>query len=334
MDWRFELDFKKNIMNSELFDYWQKFEVLSFHYDEDKKIFNDFLIFLKTNFPNHWKEIKEFLDYYLMKYSSFDQRVLFNPIELYDAILEKDFYGKNIDSDEVEKIISNFHDYFLYFSWKMEKKEFLEKKYEIQIIFIEEDVYSVWSGIFGKQIATTLNKIHIIQKLEKLLLFYPISFIKNIQLDSIIIAQSFYKKDVYGKDIMLWWFETDSDNNIYVTLSNLQRVFDHELYHQAMQYYNDRNEWSLLRKKQNLFYLYSEIDDIVKWFARNYWKENISEDQATIAEEFINNYIFILERCKKDTILEKKVQLVKKAFLFLSDGIMNENFWQEYYINK
>lgn len=324
---------KKSLL-SDILNVWNKFENLSFTYDEDKKIFLEFLMFLENTFSNQSEEIWEFLEYHLMKYTSFDKRVLYNPLELLDAILENDFFGKKIDTDEVEQIISNFHDYILYFSGEMEKKEFLEKKYGIEIIFIEEEIYSIWAGIFGKSISRSLSQIDIIKKIEKLLSVYPISFIKNIQLHHIIIAQSFYKKDLYGNENYLWWFETDSDNNIYLTLSNIQNVFHHELYHQAMQYYNDRKEWRKLRWKQDLFYLYADIEKNTLWFARNYGKENISEDQATIAEALIGDYKSILQRCQTDQVLEKKVDLVKKAFLFLSDGIMDEIFWKKYEVIK
>ena len=130
----------------------------------------------------------------------------------------------------------------------------------------------------------------------------------------------------------MWWFETDSDNNIYLTRKNLVDSFDHELYHQAMQYYNDFYKWQKIRKRQNKKYLYKNINKQSFGFARNYWKENISEDQATIAEELILNYHNLQKRIQSDRKLAKKVKLVKKDFYELSEGIMNEKWWREKFI--
>jgi hypothetical protein len=76
-----------------------------------------------------------------------------------------------------------------------------------------------------------------------------------------------------------------------------------------------------------LFYVYKEIDQKSNGFARNYWKENISEDQATIAEELFLNYHNLMSRSKHDKILAQKIKLVKTAYLELSDWLINGEFW-------
>ena len=215
-----------------------------------------------------------------------------------------------------------------YLKWEIEDIKFLENKYGVKIKLIKENITSIRAWIYWIWLSN-FSKIRLIYKVKKLLNFYPISFIKNIKLDSIIIVESFYKKDIYWKKINLWWFETDSDNNIYLTRKNLVDSFDHELYHQAMQYYDDFYKWQKIRKRQNKKYLYKNIDKKVFGFARNYWKENISEDQATIAEELILNYYNLQKRIQSDRKLAKKVKLVKMAFYELSEGIMNEKWWIE-----
>jgi len=39
-----------------------------------------------------------------------------------------------------------------------------------------------------------------------------------------------------------------------IIVNNLVESFDHELYHQAMQYYDDFDKWNKIRKRQNKKY--------------------------------------------------------------------------------
>ena len=94
-----------------------------------------------------------------------------------------------------------------------------------------------------------------------------------------------------------------------------------------MQYYDDFENWRKIRENQKLNYKYENLNKKVEGFARNYWKENISEDQATIAEELITNYHNLAKRIKKDKILQEKVKLVLKAFEILSEWKIDKHFW-------
>jgi hypothetical protein len=94
-----------------------------------------------------------------------------------------------------------------------------------------------------------------------------------------------------------------------------------------MQYYNDSTEWENLRENTDLFYTYKNINNVSLGFARNYWKENIAEDQATIAEGLFLNYQNLTNRSEKDKILARKIELVKNAYFDLSDWLIDKNFW-------
>jgi hypothetical protein len=85
-----------------------------------------------------------------------------------------------------------------------------------------------------------------------------------------------------------------------------------------MQYYDDSEEWEILRKDKKLIYTYKEINKESPGFSRNYGKENIAEDQATIAEDLFVNYKRIIKRAQTDSILADKISLVKNAYLELS----------------
>lgn len=273
------------------------------------------------------KELFELLDFNLENYSWFDERILYNPMELIDAIIENDILWEKIDDDEITKIILKLSYFEGFFDWKIDKLNYLEEKYNIKIKLVKDDIYSINSSIYSKWL-TNLEYISAIKKIYNLLNIYPIDFIKNIKLKSIIVVSYFYKKDSYDRIINLWWFETLSDDNIYISYRSIISSFDHEIYHQAMQYYDDFDKWLKIREKQDISYTYKEINKKSKWFARNYWKENISEDQATIAEELFLNYDNLLKRSKNDKILEKKIFLVKKAYFKLSNWKMNDSFFE------
>ena len=293
----------------------------NFTHEKDKKIFEDFLN--KLNFSD--KQLQELIEMCLNKNTEFDSRILYNPIELLDAILEKDLSWSKIDSDEVEKIIEKLSFFEKFYKWEISEKEFLEKKYGIKIILLNEELELSNAWIFWHKLSKSQQMIAF-NKIERLLSFYPISFIKNINLANIIVASYFYKKDNFWTTI-LWGFETLSDNNIYLALRWIETSFHHELFHQAMQYYNDFDLWRNIRKEQDKNYLYENLDKQVEWFARNYGKENVAEDQATIAEELITNYHNLTKRIKKDKILKEKVKLVLKAFENISEWKMNKDFW-------
>lgn len=319
-------------MNAKIKWLLDKYSHVEFTYSKDKELFLDFLynvsIWIKSN--DKLEELLQIIEHSFIEYSKFDKRILYNPIELIDALLESDLEWLKLDSDENKKILSSFSEFEKYLNWEIEDKEFLEKKYWVKINLITTDLHSLRAWIHWDWLSKVWL-IHIIKKIKKLLNFYPISFIKNIRLNEIVIVKRFYKEDIYWKRIALWWFETSWDDNIYLSSSNLVESFDHELYHQAMQYYDDYNDWLRIRKKQKKNYLHKYIDKRVKWYARNYWKENISEDQATVAEELILNYYSLNTRIREDKVLDSKVKLVKKAYKKLSDWIMDDNFWIEKY---
>ncbi len=319
-------------MNKKIKEILSKYSYIEFVNNDDKKKFINFLQKISYELDgNNSDKIIDFIDmleYDLLKYSKFDKSILYNPFKLFEAIVDNDLLWKKIDDEEFFKIINDFNFFKDYLEKKIKEKEYLEKEYWIEIKLITDDIYSISAWIFWRWLWKIISN-NIILKLKKLLDFYPINYIKNIKLEWIFILEYFYKEDQYWNKDVLWWFKTHLDNNIYLSREDLIYSFDHELYHQAMEYYDDFDEWFKIRKTQNKKYLYKDIDKRVVWFARNYWKENVSEDQATVAEELILNYNSLKERIKTDKKLFLKVQLVKKAFLTLSEWIMDDKWWEE-----
>ncbi len=318
-------------MQKKIIKILEKYKQIEFVYNEDKQEFLKFLNLLaekiKKNNNKNLNSFVQILEYNFLEYSKFDTKILYNPVELINSILEKDFFWEKINNLEYKKIIKNFVCFEKYLDWELKEKNFLEKKYNIKIDFITENVASLNAEIYWKWLEN-FSEIRLIKILKKLLNFYPINFIKNIKLEKIIIVDSFYKEDIFWKTIHLWWFETYSNNNIYLSKNNLKYAFHHELFHQAMQYYNDFDKWWDLRENQDKKYLYENSWEKTFWFARKYWKENISEDQATIAEELILNFKNLHRRIEIDKKLRQKVELVKKAYYELSDWIMDEKWWE------
>lgn len=320
-------------MNTTINEILEKYKDINFIHCKDRDTFIELInSFANKNLDEEQlKNLVQLVENSFVKYGSFDNDILYNPLEFIESIVHNNLLGKKIDDEECELIISRFTEFESYLSWKIDEKKFLEDKYNIKINLVTDNVMAISAWIYWQWLVGDLIKANAISKLKKLLGFYPINYIENIKLENIVIVNFFYKEDQYWAKMRLWWFETNADNNLYLSYSNLAESFDHELYHQAMQYHNDFSIWQALRLGQDTFYLYEDLDKRVNGFARNYGKENIGEDQATMAEELIINYYDLIERVKTDTMLAKKLELVKKAFYELSDWIMDEEFWKREY---
>jgi len=293
----------------------------NFTYKKDKELLKKFLKNIKDD------KIKEIVDIYLKNKTKFDSRVLYNPIELLDAIFENDLLWNKIDTDEVKDIIEKLSFFEKYYNGEINDKEFIEKKYGLKIILFEKDKKIPFYDIYGYKL-NKVQQIMVLKKIEKLLSFYPITFIKNVNLANIVVSAYFYKKTDYGISV-LWGFETNTDNNIYLALRWIERSFHHELYHQAMQNYNDKKEWEKIRSKQKISHFYKNVDEKIPWFARAYGQDSIEEDQATCAEEICTNYRRFIKRIEKDELLKQKANLVFKAYEIISEWKMDKNFWKK-----
>lgn len=306
----------------------KKYSHITFTDHWQKSDFFDTLNSLYKTLPSedNKKEFLDILEASFLEYTNFDSTVLYNPFEFFDALIDNDLLWEKFDNDEITYTLENLKLFQDYLNKKVDELSFLELKYNIKIILQKENICSPQSGIYWAWL-WKIWSASIVHKLRKLLDDYPVIFIKNIKLHHIVIVSYFFKVDQYWNKTQLWWFETLGDNNIYLSYRNLIDSFDHELFHQAMQYYDDFEQWSKLRKGQKLFYIYKDISKESPGFARNYGKENIAEDQATIAEDLFLNYNRIIKRSQTDNILENKISLVKKAYLELSEWIMSEKFW-------
>jgi len=306
----------------------EKYSDITFTNKCDKSDFIDSLekIYNTLTTQNNKVEFLDILESSLLEYTKFDNTILYNPFELFDALIEKDLLWEKFDDDEIQNTVESLNILQRYINKKIDEITYLEAKYNIKIILEKNNVCSPQSGIYWAWL-WKIWSASIVHKLSKLLDDYPIIFIKNIKLHKIVIVSYFFKIDQYWNKTQLWGFETLGDNNIYLSYRNLIDSFDHELYHQAMQYYNDSTEWENLRENTDLFYTYKNINNVSLGFARNYWKENIAEDQATIAEGLFLNYQNLTNRSEKDKILARKIELVKNAYFDLSDWLIDKNFW-------
>gem|GEM_PF-1506156 len=128
-------------MNSEITKVLEKYKNIEFTYQEDKTIFLEFLeqISEKIKERNDLNSLLDILEDSFLSNSKFDVSVIYNPISLVDAIIENDLSGEKLDHNEIETIITKFHDFQDYLEGNIDRKKFLEKKYEIQIILIKKD---------------------------------------------------------------------------------------------------------------------------------------------------------------------------------------------------
>lgn len=313
--------------NTKLKEILEKYENSKFSNPKDKEKMFGYVekLMKKVESSKDVEMLSEMLDHLYTKFTTFDKKILFSPIEFLYALIDFDLMGTNINPEESFIIKENLKDFVLFKNKVLEYKQKMESFYNIKIILADEDI-SFDQTIFGKAISE-IKMVISIKYLHKLLRKYPKKFIDNIKLEKIIVVRYFYTKDQYGKTKRLWWFETQRDNNVYLSYQSLMQSFDHEIYHQAMQYYDDMEDWLELRRSQDLFYIFENLHLEIEWFARNYGKENVSEDQATIAEDLMNNYKRLIKRSQNDDLLATKIDLVKKAYLILSEWVMNCDYF-------
>lgn len=94
-----------------------------------------------------------------------------------------------------------------------------------------------------------------------------------------------------------------------------------------MHHYHDTYRRAQLRRVRDYFVQYRKPFAHTHGFAVQYGRENIAEDQATMAEYMMREYDNMQHRAQHDTTLRKKMQLVHDACQELSDGAMNTQWF-------
>ena len=188
---------------------------------------------------------------------------------------------------------------------------------------------------------------------------YPSICIKNSRLKSIFLVKNLVAgaDNVGGVTIGENLFISLGGN--YVDLYNLlgwldssefKETFHHELFHAVENI--DNPDWAKLNKGGENAYLKAwqynlnwrdldkELEAEVKQFIRpigfasQYGQTNEFEDKATVAQLLITNPQRAFSLAQKDTVFSKKLEVCKKAFKELSDGKMDESFWQDLMAGK
>ena len=203
--------------------------------------------------------------------------------------------------------------WYLEFSGAAHQLRQLQTDYGVTVYFVEHPTQS-WAGKLSIS-PLRLNALPaLVQHLQRLLRRYPPSFIHRIELTGMVVGMEMSREQEDASRIGLGGVAASGDNLIYLSAPALEFSFDHEVCHQAMiKYDRDWAEWQKLRANQDLHYTYQEINTPVPGFARAYGKENLSEDQATIAEALWGDYRQLMARARCDEALAAKVALVKKA---------------------
>lgn len=222
----------------------------------------------------------------------FDLAIFFDVRKFIAAVMNSDILGHYVNHEEANLLYCSLEDYLLHKESVLQDKSYVKKHYNVDIKAIHET--TKWQSIIAHPV-TEMQFIDCIPKIKKLLSLYPPVFIKNIKLDSIIIASSFSQYTKSHQCIYLGGFETNEDHNIYLTANQCHKSFHHELYHQAMQHYDDVREWANLRNEKDHFYNHQALAHKTLGFAVNYGRENVAEDQATVAEYMIRDHASMVQ---------------------------------------
>ncbi len=296
----------------------------NFYFPEDKKLLLEYLDFLLTQVDQeHREKLIDFFSDQLHEAMLFCFGTLSDPRELLLSLFHSDFWWEKISHKEFFTLYENLLEFAMHQEHIDKEKQRIEQTYQITILprieegFWHDSIYTPW--------LSPTSFIAAIPEIKKQIAKYPPIYIHHSKLESIIIAESFSKKEKGTHCTNLWWFTSNENNNVYLNAHRIRKSFDHELYHQAMHWYNDITDRASLRRLKDSFYQKRQLSKESKWFAYNYGKENISEDQATIAECLLRDPAHMFHRANNDPLLSKKIQLVMKAFTQLSEWRMNKN---------
>jgi len=298
---------------------------LTFYNENDKNILLDYLETFRCQLNKsccRWKLIVTIEDL-LDDCTSFDSSVLYHPLRLLNSLIHSDFWGSCVNHKEFFELYESLQSFELYEAHVLNQKNEIEEKLGITIKPLLYD--NEWNNIKAQPLSHT-KFVASIPLLHKHLLIYPKQFFENIKLNSVYIAWSFFQKNAGHPCTMLWWFDSNVDNNVYLSFPSISKSIHHELYHQAMKFYNDISERGNLRDIKDQFATYKNLNHETRWYANNYWRENVSEDQATVAEHMIRDHEHMKHRAMTDWILNRKMQLVYAAYDKLTDWYITAEY--------
>lgn len=215
----------------------------------------------------------------------------------------------------------------------------LNERYGIQISFTFDRSHMSEYG--GSEIQDPARLLKITRRISDVLSIYPSEMVRALNLKVIPID-----------DYDLWDSEVESVGsyngseffaNANTSGINFARIFHHEFAHRLFDVYGDPEvEAEILALYPDCDPYVDRISEInddthchIGSFARDYGKYGPAEDLATIAEALFDPVSAdqLVNRANSDSedgrLLKKKIEIVKEVYYKVSEGILDDDFWQK-----
>ncbi len=224
-----------------------------------------------------------------------------------------------------------------------QKERDIEAKYRVTI---ETEANPSDNDIRSAPFSIRSLDLHL-AKLEHRLSHYPIEFLRNSKLSTIYLrnlTEFKTRDDRTNKDV--WVGIGGISTGLGIVVSSIDWSLDHEIFHAADvadKLENDNSDW--IQRAHNGIDVYRNADGAKavlaregnglrpQNFASDYGRAGgVDEDQATVAEMMLRNsneYNLLNQWSQREPALKAKVDMTKEFYSRMSDGLMDETFWND-----
>jgi hypothetical protein len=349
---------KKEMEKTALFAYqsaataFLKFEDIKFEKPEDRKNVSDKLIAILDDADGRLGELNAI--------DKLSENEIKEKIQLVDSEIDalktvgltldkgvKYFDKKSVSGRAV--INSNETKNWLKIESNIQKKVFetgnteraLEEKYGFTIRYEELPIKSMLKHDKMADVADFNNVYKAIKAIEKYFDMYPPSLVKASGLKFIFLTSKLRSGEDQNKNRGVQWKE-----RIFINAADISKSLHHEFFHRldrADDMNKDDKKWVALMPQGKKAYTERSKTtsdkgpragaDEITGFAREYGRKKPAEDQATVAQKLLNpkECRELIERCKTDEILFKKVEVITGCKLDAASGRFLRAFTREEY---
>lgn len=209
------------------------------------------------------------------------------------------------------------------------RKSAFERKYNLKLFFEWKDISKILRNMPINIATLHINQIDkFFDQADTELSKYPSSMIRKTQMKQIILTEWWQERHTSKANKnwieSSWWFYTDWTSRIVVWLfqDNFHlEVLHHELFH-LLDQEHDKNgsDWDNKARRN----LWTSV-------ARQYWKTNANEDQATIVDSLFIRTVNFTKKARNDESLRKKIQIITWCQLNNEGTRFESTLWVSYY---
>jgi len=254
-----------------------------------------------------------------------------------------DPFSRNFDNTIPASLKQNLRNIGREVTGVEQKERDIEAKYRVTI---ETEANPPDNDIRSAPFSIRSLDLHL-PELEHRLSRYPIEFLRNSRLTTIYLRNAPELKIRDNRSRRDVWKSVGGvQTGLGIVVSDIDWSLDHEIFHAADaadRQENDNSDW--IQRAHGGMDVYTNANGAQAVlaregsgfrppnFARDYGRAGgVDEDQATVADMMLRNsgdYNLLNEWAKHEPPLKVKVDMTKEFYLRMSDGLMDETFWND-----